>query len=211
MRLFSSVCTAAVIFAGAASATTTTVFDDDFAAEVEGAVSTVSTLNFDALENWNIADGAVDLFTNGGFGLPCGSAGCLDLDGSIRDAARLESITEFSFIAGASYTLSLDFAGRNQGGEETLSFGVIGVASETLTFLSQDITDVTETLTFGVAADTVGSLFIDHEGGDNFGILLDRVTLTETTTTPAVVPLPAAGWLLLAGLGGMGVARKRRS
>ena len=115
-------------------------------------------------------------------------------------------------MAGASYTLSFDFAGRNQGGEETLSFGVIGVVSETLTFLPQDITDVTETLTFGVAADTVGSLFIDHEGGDNFGILLDRVTLTETTTTtPAVVPLPAAGWLLLAGLGGMGVARKRRS
>ena len=143
---------------------------------VADATSAVSIITFTGLQNWNVTDGTVDLFTAGGFGLPCGSAGCLDLDGSTSNAGRIETTSQFSFMAGVTYALSLDFSGRNSSGEDSLSFGVVVLISEALTFLSQDVTDVTETLTFTALTDTTGSLFIDHDAGDNFGMLLDRVT-----------------------------------
>lgn len=207
MKFLGTTCAAALMLASAASATTTTLFDDDFAAEVAGAAGTVQTNNFTGLANWTVTEGTVDLYTSGGFGLPCGSAGCLDLDGSSANAGRLETTAGFTFLAGATYTLSLDFAGRNRDGDETLTFGVAGIFTQALSFLSADLTDVTESVTFSVGSDVMGGLFIDHDGGDNFGMLLDRVTLTQTM---AVIPVPAAGFLLLAGLGGLGAMRRRR-
>ncbi len=193
----------------AAPAATTTIFTEDFAEEVAGATGTVATLNFAGLDQFDIVDGAVDLFTNGGFGLPCGSAGCLDLDGTVGNAARLESKSALSFASGASYDFTLDISGKNGNGNESLTFGVIGGPSQVLSMPVNDNAARTVTLSF-IGAGSVAKIFIDHAGGDNFGILLDAVTITETTGA-AVIPLPAALPLMLAGLGGLAYVGRRRA
>jgi hypothetical protein len=199
----------AAILMSSATAQAATLFDDDFAAEVASATGTVATINFTALENWDIIGGAVDLLTNGGFGLPCGSTGCLDLDGSVRDGVQMETKTAFSFTAGTTYNLALDFAGRNGGGAETITFG-LSAGVRILNFAPADATDVTETLSFTAATDFSSTLFIESAGGDNFGMLLDRVTLSSDAAP--VVPLPASSLLLGAGIGALAWrARKRAS
>jgi hypothetical protein len=57
---------------------------------------------------------------------------------------------------------------------------------------------------FSAGGNTV-SQFITQEGKANKADLL--VTFTESTN---VIPLPAAAWLLLAGIGGLGLASRRR-
>lgn len=193
-----------------ASAATSTLFSDDFAAEVVGKPATGFQLtNFAPLAQWDIVDGAVDMFTNGGFGLPCGSAGCLDLDGTVGNAARLESKTTFSFLAGANYTMSLTISGKNGNGNESLTFGVIGGETKTLSMPAGDNAARTVDLDFLQIGSTSGKLFIDHSGGDNFGILLDAVSLTETTAMNAI-PLPATLPLAIGGLAALGAIGARR-
>lgn len=193
----------------AQAATTTTIFFDDFATEVAAATTTVSITNYSPLANWNITDGAVDLFTDGGFALPCGSAGCLDMDGSISNAARLESKTAFSFTAGKTYTLTLAIAGKNGSAAESLTFGVLGAHSAPISSPAGTSGAGTYDLSFIALSDFAQVIFVDHAGGDSRGLLLDSVKLTETAPTPAV-PLPAGLPLLAAALAGFGLARRRR-
>lgn len=201
----------AVCLPGLASAATTTLFDDDFAPEVAGAVGTVSTLNFTGLTNWTITDGAVDLFTNGGFGLPCGSAGCLDLDGSVTNAVAMQTNVAFSFVTGNTYDLALDLSGRNSSGAESLDFGILGGPSVNYSVAAGAPAAGIQTLSFTALSDFSGAIFLDHAGGDNFGLLLDRVTLTETTPNGiAPVPLPASSLLMVAGFGALALQRRRR-
>ena len=57
--------------------------------------------------------------------------------------------------------------------------------------------------------DETFSFFRTQEGRANEAILVGQLLVTEL---PSEVPLPAAGWLLLAGIGGMAaVSRKRRA
>ena len=193
----------------AVSAATTTLLFDDFAAEVAGKSGAVAISNFSPLTQWNIVDGTVDLFANGGSGLPCGSAGCLDLDGTANDAARIESKTTFSFVAGSTYEVTLAISGKNGNGNESLSYGIVGGPNSSVSMLSGDNAARTASFSFLPGASFSAALFIDHAGGDNFGILLDSVTLTETTTT-GVVPLPATLPLVLGGFGLLGALRARR-
>lgn len=46
--------------------------------------------------------------------------------------------------------------------------------------------------------------------GRQTGYGVDNVAMSGTTPAPPAVPLPATAWLMLAGLGALGVARKRR-
>ena len=209
MLFRSFIAAAAIALApGVASAATTTLFYDDFDAEVAGAASTVQTTNYTGLTNWTITDGTVDLFTNGGFGLPCGSAGCLDLDGSSGNAVTMQTNAAFNFLAGANYTLSLGFSGKNGNGAETVYYAFAGATPGTFSSPvgSQVATNVQTSVSFGASGS--GVIVIESLGGDNFGMLLDWVSLTSTTTA---VPLPAGLPLLVAGLGVFGVMRRRQS
>lgn len=68
-------------------------------------------------------------------------------------------------------------------------------------------------LTFAHSAPTLSLLmFADGggwQGGDDESWGIDNLTVT-TSLTPAPVPLPAAAPLLVAGLGALGVAARRR-
>ena len=86
-------------------------------------------------------------------------------------------------------------------------FGITnGVLSQTESFAWND-GYTTFNIAFTVAANTSGSIFFQDQGNDNLGVILDRVSVSEA----AVVPLPASLPLILAGLGGLGLLRRRKS
>jgi hypothetical protein len=93
----------------------------------------------------------VDLFTDGGFGLPCPSAGCLDLDGSTGDAAHLRSIPVFTLQDGVTYQLTANVRGNARGGASDLivlgmSGGAFFQGSENFTLAPDDDWRVIEVL-----------------------------------------------------------------
>lgn len=73
--------------------------------------------------------------------------------------------------------------------------GVAGGESSTVSF---DLTADTDTLFFGEFASRWQSINVNG------------LTSTVLGGTPSPIPLPAAGWMLLAGLGGLGVVARRR-
>ncbi len=71
-------------------------------------------------------------------------------------------------------------------------------------------------LLYQPASDRPVKIALHHLGGDNVGILLDRVTLIEGYEPPPPppvppVPLPAPALLLGGGLGLLAVLRRRRT
>ncbi|ARE41881.1 hypothetical protein RGUI_3740 [Rhodovulum sp. P5] len=184
----------------------TTIFFEDFAEELASIAPANTAGNFTGLDSFTIVNGSVDLFGNGGYSLSCQSAGCLDLDGSTSDAARLES-TALSFVAGVTYTLEFTVSGNQRGrANDTLEYGLTGLLNGPLTLTGNDSFQ-TITRTFTMLADATASIYFDHAGGDNYGIILDSVTVTADT--PAV-PLPASLPLLGAGLAGLVAMRRRK-
>ncbi|MEI7466219.1 MAG: VPLPA-CTERM sorting domain-containing protein, partial [Burkholderiales bacterium] len=50
-----------------------------------------------------------------------------------------------------------------------------------------------------------------NDNGSDHGLAIDNFSLTAGTAVPSAVPLPAAAWLLGAGLGALGWTGRRRA
>ncbi len=171
---------------------------------------------FDNLANWTVADGTVDLVNNGDFGLQCsgGAGSCVDMDGTAPpggtpQAGTLVS-TPFSLLPG-KYQLSFDVSGNQRGAPSDTMNVTVGDPSTTLTTL----TVIRESgvafpgsviLPFDVNSPIDATITFAHLGGDNIGMLLDNVSLTQI----AAVPVPAAAVLFLSALGCLSAFRRRR-
>lgn len=171
------------------------IFTDNF--NTEG-----SSLNYNTFANWNVARGTVDVLNfYSGFGQ------AVDMDGSTATAGRLETKTDFALAAG-NYTLSFDL-GKNGAGLETMN---VSVGSSFATVLSDAVAypaPLTQSFNFTVASNTTGRIIFDHAGGDNFGYVIDNVSLTRVTSTAA----PEPGSLALVGMGALpmvGLVTRRR-
>ncbi len=188
-------------------------FSDSF--EGEG---NKSTENYTPFEFWDVSAGSVDLISqagDGGFGIPCfDGANCLDLDGTTNNSGILKTKDNFTLTAG-TYELTFALSDNpllQQTNSVTVSLG--DVFTETITLSGSD-PFMTFTREIVVAADTSGQLSFENSGGDNFGLILDKVALnsaiTETPTNPRTnpVPLPPAAWLFLSGILGFSVFRKK--
>jgi hypothetical protein len=175
------------------------VFQDNFDTEGTG----INT----ALDNWEITNGTIDVVSIGSFGLTCSPALsiCVDLDGSSGNAGRIESNTLFNLLAGVTYQLSYELSGN----QRVLSPDRLTVEFAGLTTVHVlNMSDPFDTyfLTITPSVDTNTRIVFDHDGGDNFGIILDNVILQ--TVEPTAAPEP--GSLALLGLGLAGLAAGRR-
>jgi len=190
--------TAALLSFALTGANANVIFSDDFDSE---APNQTSVLNYAGFTNWTVTDGTVDLVANGEYSIYCvGNTGkCVDLDGSTGNAGIFTS-SLFNLAAG-NYVLSFDVSGnqRNQDNDSmVLTLG--GFVSDSIQ-LAGNAPWQTVSYFFTVGTAGSNSISFNHSGGDNIGIMLDNVSVTDVN---------APGALALLGLGLTGLAIRRR-
>jgi len=181
-----------------------TLFFDDFNSENGGNYQ----LNYDNFANWDVQGGTVDLI---GLGSPwdwfAPEQGLyVDMDGSTGNAGLMT--TEFTLEAG-EYLLEFDLAGNHRVGtpEEVLvQIGLGSLIDESIS-LNRDDPFQTYALAFTVDSTMLAQLSFEGIGGDNIGMLLDNVRLSNDA---APVPEPATVFLLGGGLLGLARLRKKQ-
>jgi len=167
-------------------------------------------LNYNNFANWDVVNGSVDSISNGTYDINCesGSGICLDLDGSSNDAGDLVSKESFS---PGTYTLQFSFSGHQQPSDGidsvTVSFGDFTESFEVDP--SDPFTTINRTVNVD---DDDNKLMFSHLGGDNYGAILDNVTVSLTSEAvakdPSSIPVPAAFWLFGSSLLGLLGARR---
>lgn len=223
MKRFLSVFAIAALSAASAQAQTTTLLNDNFNSEFGG----LSKLNYTGFANWDVT-GQVDLVKGGDYSITCGGS-CIDLDGSSGPGALRTKIA-YSFAAGDVMKISFDVGGsqRVSGASDNFTFGMVfgtvtniaGCSSVLLGCVSGsgisafssgstiNSAAVFSTRSLEFTAGTAGTVTYSFgtTSADNIGPLLDNVLITRTST----VPEPSTWALMIAGLGALGVAAKRR-
>ena len=178
------------------------IYTDNFNSDTPGLGTTPGTL---APSGWSISNGgSVDIVANGTYGITCrGMTGnCIDLDGTTNKSGDLVS-PGLSLTGGDTYTVEFLLSGNQrikQTDVVTVDFG----SSSASFSVKENFGFVLDSVTF--TAPTTGiynASFLDNSS-NNVGAILDNVRVLE------VVPLPAAAWLLLSGLAGMGLMGRRR-
>lgn len=171
------------------------VFSDNF----DGDTLALNQTSF--LGGWTVSSGTVDLIGNPAFFdfLP-GNGRYVDLDGSTNDAGGFDK--QLALAASTTYTLSFDLAGSQRGDSNSVNV-IFGTTAQTYTLGSAD-PFATYTLSFTTNAAANYQIFFENSGGDNFGALLDNVSVA------AAVPEPETYALMLAGLSLIGFAARRK-
>ena len=187
--------------AGAAAAPAATVFSDDFDANALGLNSVPS--------GWTVSGGTVDIIGSSGggslFDLVPGNGAYIDLDGSTATAGLLS--IGLGLTAGVQYTATFDLAGSQRGSAET---GTVSFGSASLSYSRASSDPFSSfSLSFTPAASGSFALSFQNVSGDNFGALLDNVSVTSSGT-PSPIPEPQTYALMLAGLALVGCAARRR-
>ena len=149
--------------------------------------------------NWTISNGTVDYLAQGSsFGSLCTTAShCVDLDGSTKKSGLFA--TAMTFGPG-KYLVSFSMTGSGRGSTET---GTVTLGSGSYSYNLRSA-DTLQGLFLATVTGAPVSLAFQNAGGDNVGAILQSVSVSA-------VPVPAAGVMLLAGLGALGALRRKRA
>ncbi len=186
---------AALLFTAVSPAIT--IFTDGFESSAAGINATPN--------GWTLARSSVDVLAqSGSFNCHTGVR-CVDMDGTSLAAGRIES-PDFTFAAGLTYTLTFWVSQNQRGfyGPDSMT-ACLGTECATLTLAESapgTNTWAVHTLTL-IGTGTVGRLSFDHAGGDNVGLILDDITLADSSA-----PEPGTLALLGAGLGWLWMRRR---
>jgi MYXO-CTERM domain-containing protein len=185
-----------------------TLLNDDFNGENGGS----GVLNYTTWANWDVTAGAVDLIGNGFYDFYPGNGLYVDLDGSTSAAGTMKSSSSFGLVAGQTYQLQFDLGGSTRGDTNTVHVSLGTAYTEDFTMASADpLTTITRSLTIGVPDAGLSWLQFKHDGGDNYGLILDNVKLVQEDGRGSTPELST--WMLLAcsGLAGLGLWRRRKA
>jgi hypothetical protein len=183
---------AAALLLSLSSAHAATIFSDDFSGNAVGGNLVPS--------GWTVTDGTVDIVGPGWYDLLPGNGPHIDLDGSTINAGVLSK--SLLLTAGVQYIASFQLAGNQRGWPSDTVDVSFGATQGSYTLASsQGLT----TYTLAFTATTTGNynLSFANQGGDNYGALLDNVSVTA-------VPEPQSMALGLGGLACAAVALRRQ-
>ena len=153
------------------------MFEDTFDQENGG----VFQLNYTGFTHWDVLDGTVDLIGTYPYDdfLPNSHRMYVDLDGTSKDAGTLRSKRRFQLMPG-TYRLEFDLAGmpRSNQPPNTVVVRLGDVHQETIT-LSSFSPLQRYTRRIQVPQTSLAWLSFAHQGGDDYGLLLDNVKLVR--------------------------------
>lgn len=207
MRQVWSVCVFVAALACAAhNANADVLFEDDFNTENGG----TGAVNYAGFAQWTVSDGAVDLIGNGFFDLYPGNGLFVDLEGSAQNAGIMTSIP-IAVVPG-EYLLEFDLGIHGGFGEAsmTVSFGTdysegfVEAQANTTTF-----TPISRPFTVTSAGSF--SLVFNHDGGDDFGLVIDNVRISDIPEPASIVLVGIAGVLGAAAVRSNGRRERRRT
>jgi hypothetical protein len=173
-----------------------------------------------ALTGWTIEGGEVAVLTttNSYYLTAADGVNFMDLTG-YSNSGFPKGLTQnlSGLITGQTYAFSMELGvrngpcvsgGNNCQGPVQASAG-IGGTSQTFTYNSSVMGNNWGTVGFNfVATSPTETLTIN---GQSVPISNEFLGLDNVSVTPAAVPLPAAGWLLLSGLSGLGLMKRRKA